>query len=50
MLLHCYRFNDKYSKDLVATKKKLGDAQLRISALEKQVVHPWTKLSLSICM
>ena len=32
-----FRFNEKYSKDLVATKKKLGEAQTRITVLEKQV-------------
>jgi hypothetical protein len=31
------RFNEKYSKDLVATKKKLTEAQARIAVLEKQV-------------
>ena len=30
-------FNEKYSKDLVATKKKLSEAQSRITVLEKQV-------------
>jgi hypothetical protein len=32
-----HRFNEKYSKDLVATKKKLSEAQARIAVLEKQV-------------
>lgn len=31
------RFNERYSKDLVATKKKLSEAQTRIAVLEKQV-------------
>jgi hypothetical protein len=31
------RYNEKYNKDLVATKKRLSEAQSRITVLEKQV-------------
>jgi multidrug resistance efflux pump len=34
-LFFVIRYNDKYSKDLVVTKKKLGEAEAKIAALEK---------------